>query len=47
MSPFRVPFSGAGYDSEPNHELLREILGIESIIPAAIGRPTEKLPTGK
>ena len=37
----------AGYDSENNHELLREYLEIESIIPAKIGRPTNKLPKGK
>lgn len=37
----------AGYDSENNHELLREYLEIESIIPPKIGRPTDKLPTGK
>ena len=37
----------AGYDSEMNHELLREYLGIDSIIPATSGRPTDSLPTGK
>ena len=37
----------AGYDSENNHELLREYLEIESVIPPKIGRPTDKLPTGK
>ncbi len=37
----------AGFDSEPNHELMRETFGIESIIPAKIGRPTQKLPAGK
>lgn len=37
----------AGYDSEQNHELLREYLEIDSVIPAKIGRPTDKLPTGK
>jgi len=37
----------AGYDSEANHELLRDTLGIESIIPATSGRPTNKLPVGK
>ena len=37
----------AGYDSEANHELLREYLGIDSIIPPKSGRPTEKLPAGK
>ncbi|MEM6260776.1 MAG: transposase [Planctomycetota bacterium] len=37
----------AGYDSEENHALLREVLGIESVIPPRIGRPTHKLPSGK
>jgi len=37
----------AGYDSEDNHVMLREYLGIDSIIPAASGRPTARLPTGK
>ena len=37
----------AGYDSEGNHQLLRDSFGIESIIPPAIGRPTDKLPAGK
>lgn len=37
----------AGYDSENNHELLREYLEIESIIPARAGRPTDQLPQGK
>lgn len=37
----------AGYDSENNHELLREYLEIESIIPPSAGRPTDKLPAGK
>ena len=37
----------AGYDSEQNHEMLREYLEIESVIPAKIGRPTNKLPKGK
>ena len=37
----------AGYDSENNHELLREYLEIDSIIPPGAGRPTDRLPTGK
>ena len=36
-----------GYDSEQNHEMLREYLEIESVIPAKIGRPTNKRPKGK
>ena len=37
----------AGYDSEPNHELLRERFGVQSIIPAKAYRPTKQLPRGK
>jgi len=37
----------AGYDSEANHELLRERYQVGSLIPASAGRPTDKLPTGK
>src|SRR5262245_15166070 len=37
----------AGYDSEPNHRHAREECGVRSFIPAAIGRPTTKPPTGK
>jgi hypothetical protein len=37
----------AGYDSEANHRVLREQLGIDSIIPARHGRPTDKLPATK
>lgn len=32
----------AGYDSEANHRFAREELGVQSVIPAAIGRPTTK-----
>jgi hypothetical protein len=37
----------AGYDSEHNHEMLREYLHIDSLIPAKAGRPTDKPPRGK
>lgn len=37
----------AGYDSEPNHRYARETKGVRSFIPAKIGRPTEKPPTGR
>ena len=36
----------AGYDAEWAHEFLRHDLGIRSIIPAGIGRPTARLPSG-
>jgi len=35
----------AGYDSEDAHVYARQVLGIRSIIPSTIGRPTAKLPT--
>lgn len=37
----------AGFDSEPNHRYARETKGVRSFIPATIGRPTEKPPTGR
>jgi hypothetical protein len=37
----------AGYDSEPNHRYARETCGVRSFIPATIGRPTTKLPSGR
>jgi Transposase DDE domain len=36
----------AGYDSEANHRYARERRGVRSVIPAKIGRPTAKLPSG-
>jgi Transposase DDE domain len=37
----------AGYDSEPNHQYARDQCGVRSFIPATIGRPTTKPPTGR
>jgi hypothetical protein len=37
----------AGYDSEANHCVARQDMGVRSIIPPGIGRPTSKLPTGR
>ena len=37
----------AGYDSEANHRHARQARGVRSFIPAAIGRPTAKPPTGR
>jgi hypothetical protein len=37
----------SGYDSENNHRIAREELGVRSIIPPGIGRPTSKLPQGR
>jgi hypothetical protein len=46
MRPRRA-VADAGYDSEPNHRYAREVHGILSFIPATLGRPTAKLPTGR
>jgi hypothetical protein len=37
----------AGYDGEPNHQWARDQQSIRSVIPASIGRPTDKPPTGR
>jgi hypothetical protein len=37
----------AGFDSEPNHQYARDRCGVRSFMPATIGRPTTKLPSGK
>jgi hypothetical protein len=42
-----VVVADAGYDSEANHRIARQGMGVRSIIPAGIGRPTGKLPTGR
>ena len=40
----RVVAADAGYDSEANHTIARRDMGVRSIIPPAIGRPTDKPP---
>jgi hypothetical protein len=35
----------AGYDGEHNHRIARQDMGLQSIIPPLIGRPTRKRPT--
>jgi len=42
-----VALADAGFDSEPNHRYAREERGVRSYIPATLGRPTTKLPTGR
>ena len=37
----------AGYDSEANHRLAREGLGVATLIPAKRGRPSSRPPTGR
>jgi hypothetical protein len=43
----RVVVADAGYDSEKNHRVAREQMKVRSIIPATIGRPTDKPPTAR
>ena len=43
----RVVVADAGYDSESNHRVARHDMGVRSIIPPGIGRPTSKPPTGR
>jgi len=37
----------AGYDSEANHRIARQDMNVRSIIPAKVGRPTSKPPSGR
>ena len=46
-APVKVVVADAGYDSEANHCIARSDMGVRSIIPAGIGRPTSKLPSGR
>ena len=43
----RVVVADAGYDSEANHRIARQGLGVRSVIPPGIGRPTDKPPAGR
>jgi hypothetical protein len=43
----KVVVADAGYDSEANHCIARQDMGVRSIIPPGIGRPTSKLPAGR
>ena len=45
--PIDVALADAGDDSEPNHRHARERRGVRSVIPAEIGRPSPKPPTGR
>jgi hypothetical protein len=46
-APVKTVVADAGYDSEANHCIARQDMGVRSIIPPGIGRPTAKLPTGR
>ena len=43
----RTVVADAGYDSERNHRIARLDMAVRSVIPARIGRPTARLPTGR
>jgi Transposase DDE domain len=43
----KTAVADAGYDSEDNHCIARQDMGVRSIIPPKSGRPTEKLPTAR
>lgn len=43
----KVVVADAGYDSEQNHRTARQDMGVRSLIPPGIGRPTSKPPTGR
>src|SRR5438105_846063 len=44
-APFRTGVADAGFDSEDNHRLGREEVGVRTVIPPNSGRPTAKAPT--
>ncbi|MBX3415994.1 MAG: transposase [Pirellulaceae bacterium] len=43
----KVLVADAGYDSEPNHEFVRQVIGARTVIPAKHGSPTDKPARGK
>ncbi len=43
----RVLVADAGYDSEKNHAIGRLDMGVRTVIPPLIGRPTDKEPTAR
>ena len=43
----RLAVADAGYDSEANHAIARQDMGVRSIIPPNSGRPTNKPPTSR
>ena len=42
-----VVVADAGYDSEANHRIARQEMGVRSIIALGVGRPTRKPPAGR
>jgi Transposase DDE domain len=45
-APVRTVLADSGYDSEANHRIARLDMGVRSVIPAKVGRPSEKSPSG-
>lgn len=45
--PLETLLADAGYDSEATHVYARQERGVRTLIPALIGRPTRKLPSGR
>jgi hypothetical protein len=43
---FKTLYADAGYDAEWVHDEARRDLGVRTVIPPRIGRPTDKVPTG-
>lgn len=43
----KTAVADAGYDSEANHRIARLDMGVRSVMPAKIGRPTVKAPEGR
>ena len=46
-APVKDAAADTGYDSEDNHRIARLDMGVRSVIPPGIGRPTTKAPTGR
>jgi IS5 family transposase len=42
----RTVVADAGYDSESNHQIARQDIGVRSLIKASVGRPSKKPPSG-
>jgi hypothetical protein len=45
--PIRTLAADAGFDAEHAHEYARQTCGVKTLIPARIGRPTAKKPSGR
>ena len=45
-APVKTVVADGGYDSESNHRIARLDLGVRSIIPPVMGRPSQKQPSG-